>query len=72
MREPNQRKKTFFPSVRAANTGDGGAFGTQVGVSGTDISTTPSDDVDMLEGQDQEPVSGWGTRGILDYVTMTS
>jgi hypothetical protein len=29
---------------------------------GTDISSTPSSgDVDMLEGQDQEPVSGSGT-----------
>jgi hypothetical protein len=37
---------------------DGGVDGTQ---SGTDISSTPSDDVDMLEGQDQEPVTGSGT-----------
>jgi hypothetical protein len=29
-----------------------------VRVAGTDISSTPFDDVDMIEGQDQEPVTG--------------
>ena len=40
---------------------DGGAGGSQVGAAGTDISWTPSGDVEMLEGQDQELVSGTGT-----------
>jgi len=40
---------------------DGGADGPQVGVAGTDISSTPSGDVEMLEGQDQELVAGSGT-----------
>jgi hypothetical protein len=35
---------------------DGEAGGTQVGATGTDISSTPSGDVDMLEGPEQEPV----------------
>ena len=53
---------------------DGGADGPQVGVAGTDISSTPSGDVEMLEGQDQELVAGsvipliltalWGRRGL--------
>jgi hypothetical protein len=33
----------------------------QVGGEGTAISSTPSDDVDMLDGQDQETVPGSGT-----------
>ncbi len=35
---------------------------------GTDISSTPSDDVDMVEGQHQEPVMGSGTH--LDGVVV--
>jgi hypothetical protein len=35
---------------------DGGVDGPQVGVAGTDISSTPFDDVEILEGQDQEHV----------------
>ncbi len=37
---------------------------------GTDISSTPSDDDDMLEGQDQEPVTGSGTH-LVRVVTKT-
>ena len=49
---------------------DGGAGGSQVGAAGTDISWTPSGDVEMLEGQDQELVVGTGTH--LDgVVAMT-
>ena len=40
---------------------DGGSGGSQVGSAGTDISWTPSGDVEMLEGQDQELVVGTGT-----------
>ena len=40
---------------------DGGADGQQVGEAGTDISSTPSGDVEILEGQDQELLSGSGT-----------
>ena len=40
---------------------DGGAGASQVGAAGTDISWTPSGDVEMLEGQDQELVAGTGT-----------
>ena len=40
---------------------DGGADGPQVGSAGRDISSTPSDDVEILEGQDQELVAGTGT-----------
>ena len=32
-----------------------------MGAAGTDISSTPSVDVDILEGQDQELVAGTGT-----------
>jgi hypothetical protein len=38
-----------------------GAAGTQVGAEGTTMSSIPSGDVDMLEGQDQETVTGSGT-----------
>ncbi len=37
---------------------DGGEAGPQVGAAGRDISSTPSGDVEMLEGQDQELVVG--------------
>jgi hypothetical protein len=37
---------------------DGEGDGPQVGVAGTDISSTSSGDVQMLEGQDQELVTG--------------
>ena len=40
---------------------DGGADGQQVGEAGTDMSSTPSGDVEMFEGQDQELVAGTGT-----------
>jgi hypothetical protein len=40
---------------------DGGVDGTQVGEGGPDISSTSSDDVDILEVQDPEPVTGSGT-----------
>ena len=40
---------------------DGGEDGQQVGEAGRDISSTPSADVEMLEGQDQELVAGTGT-----------
>ena len=40
---------------------DGGEDGQQVGESGRDIYSTPSDDVEILEGQDQELVPGTGT-----------
>jgi hypothetical protein len=40
---------------------DGGEDGQEVGEAGRDISSTPSDDVEMLEGQDQELVVGTGT-----------
>ena len=40
---------------------DGGADGQQAGEAGTDISSTPSGDVKMFEGQDQELVAGTGT-----------
>jgi hypothetical protein len=35
--------------------------GGQVRVEGTSISSTVSDDVDMMDGQDQETVAGSGT-----------
>jgi hypothetical protein len=41
---------------------DGGEDGPQVGAVGRDISSTPSGDVKMLEGQDQELVVWTGTR----------
>jgi hypothetical protein len=48
---------------------DGVADGPQVGVTGTeDISSTPFGDVEILEGQDQELVSGSGTH--LDGVVV--
>ncbi len=40
---------------------DGESDGPQVGSPGTDISSTPSDDVEILKGQDQELVTGSGT-----------
>ena len=40
---------------------DGGTDGQQVGATGTDISSTPSGDFAMFEGQDQELVPGTGT-----------
>jgi hypothetical protein len=40
---------------------DGGEDGQHVGEAGRDISSTPSDDVEMVEGQDQELVVGTGT-----------
>ena len=40
---------------------DGGEDGQQVGEAGRDISSTPSGDVEMLEGQHQELVVGTGT-----------
>ena len=55
------KKNIFFPSVRQEMHDDGGTGGSQVGTSGTDISWTPSGDVEMLEGQDQELVVGTGT-----------
>jgi hypothetical protein len=45
---------------------DGGEGGQEVGEAGRDISSTPSDDVEMLEGQDQELVVGTGTRDDID------
>ncbi len=47
---------------------DGGEDGPQVGAAGRDISSTPSGDVKMLEGQDQELVVWTGTR--LDGVVV--
>ena len=47
--------------VRQQMQDDGGAGASQVGAAGTDISWTPSGDVEMLEGQDQELVAGTGT-----------
>ena len=38
-----------------------GSVGTHVGEEGTVISSRPSGDVDMEEGQDQETVPGLGT-----------
>jgi hypothetical protein len=48
----------------------GGEDGKQAGAAGTVISSTPSVDVDMLEGQDQETVAGSGTHldGTVDKV----
>ena len=40
---------------------DGGADGQHAGEAGTGISSTPSGDVEMFEGQDQELVAGTGT-----------
>ncbi len=53
------KKKYFF--VRQQMQDDGGEDGQEVGEAGRDISSTPSDDVEMLEGQDQELVVGTGT-----------
>ena len=47
---------------------DGGTGGSQVGETGTDISSTPSGVVENLEGQDQELVVGTGTH--LDGVVV--
>ena len=51
--------------------GKGGEDGTQVGVEGTTISSTPSGDVDMIERKDQETVSGSGTHldGVVPQTT---
>jgi hypothetical protein len=38
--------------------GNGGTVGTHLGSQGTIISSTPSGDVDIHEGQDQETVPG--------------
>ena len=48
---------------------DGGEDGQHVGEAGRDISSTPSGDVEMVEGQDQELVVGTGTH--LDGVKWT-
>ena len=50
------KKKNFFFKAAAARNGGG-----QVRAEGTAISSTASDDVDMLDGQDQETVAGSGT-----------
>jgi hypothetical protein len=52
--------------------GDGGEDGQQVGEAGRDISSTPSDDVEMLEEQDQELVVGTGTHlgGVVEKVRV--
>jgi hypothetical protein len=55
------KKNLFFSSVRQPMEEDGGADGQQAGEAGTDISSTPSGDVDMFEGQDQELVAGTWT-----------
>jgi hypothetical protein len=47
---------------------DGGEDGQQVREVGRDISSTPSGDVEILEGQDQELVVGTGTH--LDGVVV--
>ncbi len=44
----------FFASVGQEIQDDGGEDGQQVGEVGRDISSTPSGDVEMIEGQDQE------------------
>ncbi len=57
-------KKTFFlESYRREPDMEGneGSVGTHVGEEGTVISSRPSGDVDMEEGQDQETVPGLGT-----------
>ena len=46
----------------------GGADGRQSGEVGEEISSTPSGDVEMVEGQDQELVAGSGTH--LDGVVV--
>jgi hypothetical protein len=60
MREP---KIFFFQACDSKwqMQDDGGEDGPQVGSSGRDISSTPSGDVEILEGQDQELVVGTGT-----------
>ena len=39
--------------------GNGGAAGTHGGVEGTAVSSRPSGDVDIQEGQDDETFGGW-------------
>ena len=41
--------------------GNGEAGGTHGGAEGTIVSSRPSVDVDVYEGQDHETVTGWGT-----------
>ena len=62
MREQKQeKKKTFiFKTWGQQIQDDGGADKTQVGAVGTDVSSTLSGDVNILQGQDQEPVTGSG------------
>jgi hypothetical protein len=50
---------------------DGETDGIQVGSEGTDITSTSSG-VDMIEGQDQEPVTGSGTHlgGVVSKVRV--
>ena len=48
--------------------GNGGSTGTQGGEEVTVISSTPSDDVDVQEGQDDETIPGSGTH--LDGVVV--
>jgi hypothetical protein len=53
--------------------GNGGPAGTQMGSQGTVISSTPSGNVDIHEGQDQEtvPVSGTHLDGVVDQTRTT-
>ncbi len=67
--EDFKKKNLFFTSVRQQMQDDGGEDGQQVGEAGRDISSTPSGDVEMFEGQDQELVVGTGTH--LDGVKWT-
>ena len=46
---------------------DGGAGGPQVGAAGTDISSTPCGDVEMLEGQAEKVTVDVLSRRILEY-----
>jgi hypothetical protein len=59
--EETEVGKKKFPSCGQEIQDHGEADGIQVEAEGTDISSTPSGDVDILEGQDQEPVAGSGT-----------
>jgi hypothetical protein len=58
VREPKTRK--FFFCERAAGSQGMEGNGGQVRAEGTAISSTASDDVDMMDGQDQETVAGSG------------
>jgi hypothetical protein len=60
MREPKLKNKSFFfQDVWAAEMQDDG--GEDGGETRADISSTTSDDVDILEAQDPETVAGSGT-----------